>query len=92
MLWCKGTKNKANHNSSYYFFLYLTVGCYGAKVLKIKQITTESRFHEKRECWMLWCKGTKNKANHNQGDHRRNSELVGCYGAKVLKIKQITTR
>ena len=40
--WCKGTKNKANHNALAGVFAHAFVGCYGAKVLKIKQITTDN--------------------------------------------------
>ena len=90
-LWFKDTKMKANHN--YYALLKVTgiTVSYGSKILKWKQITTNTLSEMMGSDCFLWFKDTKMKANHNYGVQGICHSRTVSYGSKILKWKQITT-
>ena len=63
---CKDTNSKANHNYQAIVYLSATDVSYLAKILILKQITTDGlKKHYEYGCF-LSCKDTNSKANHNR--------------------------
>ena len=63
--WFKDTKMKANHNVSRLLSIVIRAVSNGSKILKWKQITTESNLFPRKVRCFQWFKDTKMKANHN---------------------------
>ena len=62
---CKNNKFKANHNNAVFSSNLDEDVIRSAKIINLKQITTEeNRFTQKRRCDSQ-CKNNKFKANHN---------------------------
>ena len=65
---CKDTNFKANHNYKVFKGLGYSVVYAYAKILILKQITTDTDNKNADTCCICLCKDTNFKANHNAGD------------------------
>ena len=92
MCLCKDTNFKANHNIFCIYSISPQVVCAYAKILILKQITTERKRTSPFRCCMCLCKDTNFKANHNAQGIQGALLNVVCAYAKILILKQITTR
>ena len=89
---CKDTNFKANHNRSIFTTEEVTVVYAYAKILILKQITTvRTKSSTLKRCICL-CKDTNFKANHNSNCVVMSFSSVVYAYAKILILKQITTR
>ena len=89
---CKDTNFKANHNKLWYDKDYDIVVYAYAKILILKQITTDGvKFANTIRCICL-CKDTNFKANHNRLVLLTLLPTVVYAYAKILILKQITTK
>ena len=88
---CKDTNFKANHNTfGYNEFNTVVVYAY-AKILILKQITTNIDNKTDLSCCICLCKDTNFKANHNNWILSHFQVRVVYAYAKILILKQITT-
>ena len=91
MCLCKDTNFKANHNLGGIGETLQNVVCAYAKILILKQITTNIDNKTDLSCCMCLCKDTNFKANHNRYRSISAKDCVVCAYAKILILKQITT-
>ena len=82
---------KANHNAAYKLKSSNIAVSNGSKILKWKQITTNTLESDLIDCCFQWFKDTKMKANHNREWEQLTKLTAVSNGSKILKWKQITT-
>ena len=89
---CKDTNFKANHNANRTNLAIARVVYAYAKILILKQITTAHLPEILQYSCICLCKDTNFKANHNLvSKDKELAQVVYAY-AKILILKQITTR
>ena len=91
LCYCKDTNFKANHNSSRTIRRTPCVVYATAKILILKQITTQRIALHLSRCCLCYCKDTNFKANHNTVSLEIQVRMVVYATAKILILKQITT-
>ena len=89
---CKDTNFKANHNVIKLIFNISQVVYAYAKILILKQITTLCLKMRNCQSCICLCKDTNFKANHNNLTLQVMDKLVVYAYAKILILKQITTK
>ena len=88
---CKDTNFKANHNRRVIASRIPPVVIADAKILILKQITTNAlKYYASFRCYCR-CKDTNFKANHNSNKLLFFFLYVVIADAKILILKQITT-
>ena len=90
-LWCKNNNSQSNHNTAAIPDALRLGVIYGAKIIILNQITTNSSLISFRRWCDLWCKNNNSQSNHNGGDTHLKQPGGVIYGAKIIILNQITT-